>query len=142
MQTDCFPPGIVFLVRSLLKSRTGVRKSDTVVNYLVRATIQTGGLATAWAIAGLVTWFFLPKIYAFRVIDITSGSIYTHVSDSSSDSLFHLKVAQQAIFDTLLSRAHLREQMSVQTFDLAWTTQVLPYLSRCVVRTKTIVNGL
>ena len=78
--------GIVFLVRTLLKSRTGVRRSDTVVNYLVRATIQTGGLATAWAIAGLVTWFFLPRIYAFRVIDITSGSVYTHVSGASSGS--------------------------------------------------------
>ena len=41
MKTDCFP-GIVSLVRALMKSRTGVRKSDTVVNYLVRATIQTG----------------------------------------------------------------------------------------------------
>ena len=31
----------------------------------------------------------------------------------------------QAIFETLLSRAKLREQMSFQTHDLAWTAQVL-----------------
>jgi len=52
MKTDCFP-GIVFLVRALLKSHTGIRKSDTVVNYLVRATIRTGGLSTPGKPQGL-----------------------------------------------------------------------------------------
>ena len=46
MKTDCFP-GIVSLVRALMKSRTGVRKSDTVVNYLVRATsVKVTGSST------------------------------------------------------------------------------------------------
>jgi hypothetical protein len=69
-------------VRELLKNRIGIRRSDTLINYLVRTTIQTGGLATAWAIGGLVMWFLLPHIQAFRSFDITSGSIYAHVSDS------------------------------------------------------------
>ncbi|KAI0000706.1 hypothetical protein BJV74DRAFT_129920 [Russula compacta] len=95
-----------FLVRTLRGSRSGMRRSDTVVNHIVRSTIQTGCFATVWAIAGLVTWFFLPRVMAFRLFDLTSGSIYTH-----------------AIFDTLLSRVHLRERMLSSTFELGWTTQ-------------------
>jgi hypothetical protein len=116
---------IVFLTRVLLKSRSGVHKSDRVVSYLVRTTIQTGGLATAWAVAGLGTWFLLPGVSVYRLIDLTSGSVYTHVGRPSSVSLLHLKEVLQAIFETLLSRVKLREQMSIQVQDLAWTTQVL-----------------
>ena len=109
----------------LLKSRSGIRESDRVISYLVRTTIQTGGLATAWAIAGLGTWFLLPGISVYRLLDLTSGTVYTHVGRSSSVSLLHLKEVFQAMFETLLSRVKLREQMSIQVQDLAWTTQVL-----------------
>lgn len=76
---DNLPGAIVFLVRVLLKSRIGVRKSDNIVDLLVRGAIQTGSLATLWAIAGLVTSFFVPRNLIYRVFDITSGSVYTHV---------------------------------------------------------------
>jgi len=102
-----------FLVRVLLKSRVGIRKSDNVVNLLVRGAIQTGSLATLWAIAGLVTSFFVPRNLIYRVFDITSGSVYTH-----------------AIFDTLISRAQLREKMSLTTLDLGWTIQEIDQSSR------------
>ena len=75
---------IVFLARVLLKSRSGVRKSDRVISYLVRTTIQTGVLATLWALAGLSTWFLLSHVMAYRVVDLTSGTVYTHVGHSSS----------------------------------------------------------
>jgi len=88
----------IFLSRGLLKSRSGLRRSDSIVNYLVRNVIRTGCLATIWAIAGLVTWFWLSRnvTMVYRIFDITSGTIYTH-----------------AIFDTLLSRAQLREDMNM-----------------------------
>jgi len=70
----------VLLSRVLLKARSGVRQSDSTINYIVRSIIQTGCLATAWALAALATWFLLPKISAYRVFDITSGTVYTHVS--------------------------------------------------------------
>ena len=64
-------------------SRTGLRRSDSIVNYLVRNVIQTGCLATIWAIAALATWFWLSRnVMVYRVFDITSGTIYTHVGDS------------------------------------------------------------
>ena len=70
-------------MRALLKSRIGIRKSDNVVNFLVRGAIQTGFLATLWAIAGLVASFFVTKNLIYRVFDVTSGSVYTHVGFSS-----------------------------------------------------------
>jgi len=70
----------VLLSRVLLKARSGMRRSDSTINYIVRSIIQTGCLATVWALAALATWFLIPKITAYRVFDITSGTMYTHVS--------------------------------------------------------------
>lgn len=52
------------------------------VRYLVRNVIQTGVLATIWAFASLASWFFVQRILVYRVFDITSGTVYTHVSVS------------------------------------------------------------
>jgi hypothetical protein len=82
---------IVFLARALLKSRSGIRNSDTVVNYLIRNVIQIGFLTTLWAIGELVTWFFLPKSAIYSVFCATTGSLYTHVGDSSLRTVAHLK---------------------------------------------------
>ena len=81
---------IVLLARALLKSRSGFRNSDTVVNYLIRNVIQIGFFAMLWAIGELVTWFFLPKSAIYTVFYTTTGSMYTHVGGSSS-----LKTASQ-----------------------------------------------
>ena len=53
------------------------------VKHLVRNVIQTAALATIWAIAALVAWFWLKRILVYRIFDITSGTVYTHVSVSS-----------------------------------------------------------
>ena len=75
------PLRTVLLSRVLLRARSGMRQSDLTINYIVRNIIQTGCLATAWALAALATWFLLPQnILVYRVFDMTSGSVYTHVS--------------------------------------------------------------
>ena len=71
---------VVFLSRALLKSRSGLQKSDGVVNYLVRRVIQIGFLAAFWTIVGWATWFFLPNELAFLLFSATAGPVYTHVS--------------------------------------------------------------
>ena len=71
---------IVFLARALLKSRSGFEKSDSVVNYLTRQVIQIGLFANLSVIAGLATWFLLPKASVFLLFDLTLGPVYTHVS--------------------------------------------------------------
>jgi len=91
---------ITFLLsRVLLKARSGMRQSDSTINYIVRNIIQTGFLATAWALAALVTWFLIPKNTAYRIFDVTSGTMYTH-----------------AMFETLLSRIRLRERMKLPSY--------------------------
>ena len=55
-------------------------QSDSTINYIVRNITHTGFLATVWALAALATWFLIPKILAYRFFDITSGTMYTHVS--------------------------------------------------------------
>ena len=58
-----------------------LRQSDLTINYIVRDIIQTGCLATAWALAASATWFLLPNnILVYRIFDMTSGTVYTHVS--------------------------------------------------------------
>jgi hypothetical protein len=70
----------VLLSRALLKSRTGLQRSDRVVNYLIRRVIQIGFLAALWVFAELATWFLLPETAAYRIFDMTAGAMYTHVS--------------------------------------------------------------
>jgi hypothetical protein len=59
-----------------------MKRTDLMVRYLVRNVIQTAALATIWAIAALVAWFWVNRILVYRVFDITSGTVYTHVSVS------------------------------------------------------------
>jgi hypothetical protein len=90
---ECLISG--FLIRALLKSRTGFEKSSNMIHYFARRIIQLGLLATIWNLAALATWFLMPKYDIYTFFDATSGSVYTHV-----------------IFDTLLSRIRLRERMA------------------------------
>ena len=78
---------IGFLIQALLKSRSGFKKSDSLVHYLTRRVVQLGLFAVIWSLAGMATWFLLPKYTVFAFFDMTSGSIYTHVSDSLSQNL-------------------------------------------------------
>jgi hypothetical protein len=78
---------VVFLTRVLLKSLSGIRNSDSILYYLIRTVIQTGCLASGWAIAELATRFSLQNMLTYRLFDITSGAVYTHVSRFLGPSL-------------------------------------------------------
>jgi len=68
-----------------------MQQSDTVVRYLIRNIIQTAALATIWSIAALVSWFWVKRMVIFSVFDMTSGTVYTHVSVSSVAELLFFK---------------------------------------------------
>ena len=72
-------PHLAFLIRALLKSRTGFKKSDSLVHYLMRHVIQLGLFAAIWSFAGMATWFLLPRHTIYALFDVTVGAIYTHV---------------------------------------------------------------
>ncbi|KAI9459323.1 hypothetical protein F5148DRAFT_1219279 [Russula earlei] len=84
-----------FLSRVLLASRSGIKRSDSLVHHLVRNVIQIGLLATIWSMAALGTYFLLPRNTIDIIFDATSGSIYTHM-----------------IYDALLSRVQLRSRLT------------------------------
>ena len=110
-----------------------MQRSDSVVKYLVRNIIQIAALATIWSIAALVAWFWLDRIVIYTIFDKTSGTVYTHVSISPVSGLRHLKENIQAIFETLISRAQLRDRMAATSaayidFGFPSTTQVQPYI--------------
>ena len=69
-----------FLIRALLNARSGLEQSDSLVHHVTRHVIQIGLFATTWSLAGLATWFLLPKYTVYSFFDMTTGSIYTHVS--------------------------------------------------------------
>jgi len=93
-----------FLIRALLKSRSGFEKSDSLVHYLTRRVVQLGLFAVIWSLAGMATWFLLPKYTVYAFFDMTSGSIYTHM-----------------LFDTLLSRTQLRERINERNNFEMWS---------------------
>jgi len=73
----------VFLRRALLSSRSGMKRSDSIMHHFVRNAIQTGLFATLWSLAALGTYFLWPKWTIYSVFDMTSGLIYTHVGRRS-----------------------------------------------------------
>ena len=102
------------------------------MKYLIRNVIQTAALATIWSIGALVAWFWLKRVVVYSVFDITSGTVYTHVSDPLWRGYCYLKTNIQAIFDTLISRTQLRDRMATTSarVDLGYSSnssQVWPY---------------
>jgi hypothetical protein len=69
----------VLLTRVLLKSRSGLPRSDNVVNRIVLGVFEIGLLGTVCALSGLTTWFFLQRASIYVIFDITVGSLYSHV---------------------------------------------------------------
>lgn len=46
----------------------------------MRRVIQIGLFAAIWSLAGVATWFLLPKYTIYALFEVTVGPIYTHVS--------------------------------------------------------------
>jgi len=105
---------IVFLSRGLLGARSGLKRSNSVVNQLVRNAVQTGLFAMTWSMVALGTYPLLPDNTVYTVFDATSGLIYTHVSDRLFRASWHIFTGGrvQMIYDGLLSRPKLRTRLS------------------------------
>jgi len=76
-----------FLIRALLNNRTGFKKSDSLVQYLMRRVIELGLFAAIWSFAGVATWFLLPRYTIYALFEMTVGAIYTHVGVLSPQNL-------------------------------------------------------
>ncbi|CAA7264583.1 unnamed protein product [Cyclocybe aegerita] len=79
------------LAYTLVKSRTGFDASDTVINRLVRTTIQSGILCGLFSILALVMFLAKPYTQLYAVAGYPIGRLYTN-----------------AVMDSLLSRKFVR----------------------------------
>jgi hypothetical protein len=78
----------------LTRSRTGFRKTDTVINRLIRGAIQTGLFAGIFSLGDLVAFTRWPETNMYGFFAIPIGRIYTNT-----------------LLDTLLTRTELRQHL-------------------------------
>jgi hypothetical protein len=69
----------VILSYILSRSRTGFRKTDTIINRLIRGAIQTGLFASLFALADLFSFVLLPGTNFYAMFAYPIGRIYTNV---------------------------------------------------------------
>lgn len=106
----------VSLTIILARSRTGFRKTDTVLNKLIRGAVQTGLFAGIFSIGDLICFLKVPETNLYGMFAIPIGRIYTNVRffilcyNSACCSFYCLWI--QTLLDTLLTRDELREQLS------------------------------
>lgn len=72
--------GIVILSFVLSRSRTGFRKTDTIINRLIRGAVQTGLFASIFALADLFTFLLHSNTNLYAMFAYPIGRIYTNVS--------------------------------------------------------------
>jgi len=89
----------VTLTIILARSKTGYRKTDTVLNRLIRGAVQTGLFAGIFSLGDLISFLALPTTNFYGMFAIPLGRIYTNT-----------------LLDTLLAREQLKIQM-MTTYD-------------------------
>ena len=70
---------LVILSYVLSRSRTGFRRTDTIINRLIRGAIQTGLFASVFALADLFSFVLHRETYLYAMFAYPIGRIYTNV---------------------------------------------------------------
>ena len=76
----------VVLTTIFARSKTGIRRTDSVLNRLIRGTIQTGLFASIFSLGDLLTFLTLPDTNLYGMFAIPIGRIYTNVSTRAVSS--------------------------------------------------------
>jgi len=84
----------ITLVIVFSRSRTGFRKTDSVLKRLIRGAIQTGLFAGLFSMGDLITFIVLPNTDLYAMFAIPIGRIYTNT-----------------LLDTLLTRELLKAEL-------------------------------
>ncbi|KAG9312382.1 hypothetical protein JVU11DRAFT_6759 [Chiua virens] len=100
----------ITLVIIFVRWRGGFRKTDTILNRLIRGAIQTGLLAGIFSICDLAAFVALPRMYLYSTFAIPIGRIYTNT-----------------LMDTLLTRQRIRADM-VSTYEMNRVTAPIAWL--------------
>jgi len=76
----------------LVRSRTGFRKTDTVINRLIRGAIQTGLFASLFALADLFSFVLHKNTNLYAMFAYPIGRIYTNTLLDTLNSRIELKL--------------------------------------------------
>ena len=78
MKLFTIPQAILVIIFS--SWRGGFRKTDSIVNRLIRGAIQTGLFAGIFSLGDLITFVIVPKTELYAMFVFPIGRIYTNVS--------------------------------------------------------------
>jgi len=81
----------LILTYVLTRSRTGFRKTDTIINRLIRGAIQTGLFASLFALADLFSFVLHGDTYLYAMFAFPIGRIYTNTLLDTLNSRIDLK---------------------------------------------------
>jgi len=94
----------------LARSRTGFRKTDTIINRIIRGAVQTGLFASLFALADMFSFLLHRNTNLYAMFAFPLGRIYTNVRVLSLN-IFLLKSkfgSIQTLLDTLNARTALK----------------------------------
>ncbi|KAF9524233.1 hypothetical protein CPB83DRAFT_898091 [Crepidotus variabilis] len=92
------------LVSILHRSRTGFKRSDTMIKKLILLVISTGILTSLVAIASLIAVFIAPEKMFYAAIYFSLGRLYTNSLLTTLNSRSEIRLASQSV--TLGSSNH------------------------------------
>lgn len=76
---SCDRFALVSLTYALASSRTGFRKTDTIINRIIRGAVQTGLFCSIFALGDLFSFLFADDTYFYAMFAFPLGRIYTNV---------------------------------------------------------------
>ncbi|KAH8094483.1 hypothetical protein BXZ70DRAFT_1034476 [Cristinia sonorae] len=104
----------VTLSLTLWRSRTGFRRTDTVLNRLIRGAIQTGLFAGIFSMGDLATFLKYPDTNFYGMFAIPIGRIYTN-------TLLDTLLARDELRDRLGGAMDVEESNGAKLSDLRWS---------------------
>ena len=79
----------VTLIVIFSRSRTGFRKTDTIINRFIRGAIQTSLLSSIFSLCNLITFILFPDMNFYAMFAFPVGRIYTNVSVCAMEVSFN-----------------------------------------------------
>ncbi|KAJ7465219.1 hypothetical protein FB451DRAFT_1352729 [Mycena latifolia] len=98
------------LTVALARSRTGFRTTDTIINRLIRGTIQTGLFASIFALADLFSFLLHRNTNLYAMFAYPIGRIYTNTLLNTLNSRANMK-----LHDTVVDSDNLRLSTQAQS---------------------------
>ncbi|KAG6837317.1 hypothetical protein H0H93_011412 [Arthromyces matolae] len=91
---------ITFVLSAVLsRSRTGFRKTDTIINRLIRGAIQTGLFASIFALADLFSFVLHGDTNLYAMFAFPIGRIYTNTLLDTLNARVELKLLNSSTMD-------------------------------------------